>query len=56
MEYLNQAETLFWKDLLDKYLYPIDENKEEQVCNQCDIIGNFFQILNKLNIFAFLIY
>lgn len=31
VDYLSSAETQFWKDLLDKYLYPIDENKEEQV-------------------------
>lgn len=31
VDYLSGPEIQFWKDLLDKYLYPIDENKEEQV-------------------------
>jgi chitin synthase len=31
VEFLSSNEILFWKDLLDKYLYPIDENKEEKV-------------------------
>ncbi|XP_045535412.1 chitin synthase chs-2 isoform X1 [Papilio machaon] len=30
VDFLSQAETQFWKDLIDKYLYPIDANKEEQ--------------------------
>lgn len=28
---MSQSELSFWKDLIDKYLYPIDANKEEQV-------------------------
>lgn len=31
MDFLSPAEISFWKDLIDKYLYPIDANKEEQV-------------------------
>lgn len=31
VDYLSNSEILFWKDLIDKYLYPIDQNKEEQV-------------------------
>lgn len=31
VDYLSSAEILFWKDLIDKYLFPIDQNKEEQV-------------------------
>lgn len=31
VEYLSSTEVQFWKDLLAKYLYPIDENKEEKV-------------------------
>lgn len=31
VEYLNSNELQFWKDLLEKYLYPLDENKEEKV-------------------------
>ncbi|XP_013133727.1 PREDICTED: uncharacterized protein LOC106099671 isoform X2 [Papilio polytes] len=30
VDFLSQSETQFWKDLIDKYLYPIDANKEEQ--------------------------
>lgn len=29
--FLTPAENSFWKDLLDKYLYPIDEDKNERV-------------------------
>lgn len=35
VEYLSSAEVLFWKDLLAKYLFPIDENKEEKVMLLC---------------------
>lgn len=31
VEYLSSNEMLFWKDLLEKYLFPLDENKEEKV-------------------------
>ena len=31
VDYLSSNEISFWKDLLEKYLYPIDANKEEQV-------------------------
>ena len=31
MNYISTNETQFWKDLLDKYLYPIDEDKDEKV-------------------------
>lgn len=31
VDFLSPAELSFWKDLIDKYLYPIDANKEEQV-------------------------
>nr|CAD7200070.1 unnamed protein product [Timema douglasi] len=30
VDFITSSETLFWKDLLDKYLHPIDENKEEK--------------------------
>ena len=32
VDYISAAEAQFWKDLLEKYLHPIDENKEEKVC------------------------
>lgn len=31
VEFLSSTESQFWKDLLDKYLYPIDEDKDEKV-------------------------
>nr|QHN12653.3 chitin synthase A [Chilo partellus] len=30
VDFLSPSELSFWKDLIDKYLYPIDANKEEQ--------------------------
>jgi hypothetical protein len=33
VDYISSAESQFWKDLLEKYLHPIDENKEEKVCS-----------------------
>lgn len=30
VEYLAPAEMQFWKDLIEKYLFPIDSNKEQQ--------------------------
>lgn len=44
VDYLSSAETQFWKDMLDKYLFPIDENKEEQVYS--------LQILPRNHIFS----
>lgn len=31
VDFLSSAEIQFWKDLIDKYLYPIDQDKAEQV-------------------------
>lgn len=31
VDFLPTVEIKFWQDLLDKYLYPIDEDKEEKV-------------------------
>lgn len=31
VDILSMQEELFWKDLLEKYLYPIDEDKAEKV-------------------------
>ncbi|GBM97395.1 Chitin synthase chs-2 [Araneus ventricosus] len=30
VEYLSPAEMQFWKDLIEKYLFPLDENKEQK--------------------------
>lgn len=32
VDFLSSAEITFWKDLIDKYLYPIDNDPVEQVC------------------------
>ncbi|KAH7967299.1 hypothetical protein HPB49_023929 [Dermacentor silvarum] len=37
VEYLPGPEIQFWKDLIEKYLYPIDENKEEQARIAADL-------------------
>lgn len=31
VDFLSSSEIQFWRDLIDKYLYPIDQDKEEQV-------------------------
>lgn len=31
MAFLSTGENQFWKDLIDKYLFPIDEDKAEKV-------------------------
>lgn len=31
VDFLSSAEIQFWKDLIDKYLFPIDQDKAEQV-------------------------
>jgi chitin synthase len=31
VDFVSSAEIQFWKDLIDKYLYPIDANKDEEV-------------------------
>lgn len=35
VDFLSPIEEQFWKDMLEKYLYPIDEDKEEKVQNPC---------------------
>ncbi|XP_044267838.1 chitin synthase chs-2 isoform X2 [Tribolium madens] len=51
VEFLSSAEILFWKDLLDKYLYPIDENKEEKA----RIAKELIELRNK-SVFAFFMF
>lgn len=43
IDVLSLQEELFWKDLLEKYLYPIDEDKAEKVrsFNQAVVIRSF---------------
>ncbi|XP_063358384.1 chitin synthase chs-2 isoform X2 [Cydia amplana] len=51
VDFLSQGELQFWKDLIDKYLYPIDANKEEQARIAADLI----ELRNK-SVFAFVMF
>ncbi|XP_050429583.1 chitin synthase chs-2 [Adelges cooleyi] len=46
--FLSVSEQLFWKDLIDKYLYPIDEDKNEKARIASDLI----ELRNK-SVFSF---
>nr|CAI5837000.1 unnamed protein product [Callosobruchus analis] len=48
VEYLSSNELSFWKDLLEKYLYPLDENKEEKARIAADL-----KELRDQSVFAF---
>ncbi|CAG9769089.1 unnamed protein product [Ceutorhynchus assimilis] len=48
VEYLSSNEMIFWKDLLAKYLYPLDENKEEKARIASDL-----KELRDQSVFAF---
>ncbi|CAH0557892.1 unnamed protein product [Brassicogethes aeneus] len=48
VEFLSSSEMGFWKDLLAKYLYPIDENKEEKARIASDL-----KELRDQSVFAF---
>ncbi|KAJ8958903.1 hypothetical protein NQ318_019671 [Aromia moschata] len=48
VEFLSSNELQFWKDLLDKYLFPIDENKEEKARIAADL-----KELRDQSVFAF---
>ncbi|CAH0725885.1 unnamed protein product, partial [Brenthis ino] len=51
VDFLSQSELSFWKDLIDKYLYPIDENKEEKA----RIARDLLELRNK-SVFAFVMF
>ncbi|XP_025156937.1 chitin synthase chs-2 isoform X6 [Harpegnathos saltator] len=51
VDVLSMQEELFWKDLLEKYLYPIDEDKAEKARIASDLI----ELRNK-SVFAFLMF
>ncbi|XP_032678165.1 chitin synthase chs-2 isoform X4 [Odontomachus brunneus] len=51
VDVLSMQEEQFWKDLLDKYLYPIDEDKTEKA----RIAGDLIELRNK-SVFAFLMF
>jgi len=34
VDFLSSEEELFWKDLLDKYLYPLERNKKQTVTSK----------------------
>jgi len=46
--FLSTAEQQFWRDLIDKYLYPIDEDKDEKARIASDLI----ELRNK-SVFSF---
>ncbi|XP_072936717.1 chitin synthase chs-2 isoform X2 [Epargyreus clarus] len=50
VDFLSQSELSFWKDLLDKYLYPIDANKEEEARISRDL-----KELRDSSVFSFII-
>lgn len=51
VDFMTKAEESFWKDLIAKYLYPIDANKDEQVCLRYKNHGKIlcFSLLQALN-------
>ncbi|XP_018363705.1 PREDICTED: uncharacterized protein LOC108761593 isoform X2 [Trachymyrmex cornetzi] len=51
VDVLSMQEEQFWKDLLEKYLYPIDEDKTEKARIAADLI----ELRNK-SVFAFLMF
>ncbi|KAL0849268.1 hypothetical protein ABMA28_013597 [Loxostege sticticalis] len=51
VDFLSPSELQFWKDLIDKYLYPIDANKEEEARIAADLI----ELRNK-SVFAFVMF
>lgn len=51
VEYLPEQEIRFWKDLLEKYLYPIDLNKE----HQARVASELIELRNKA-VFAFFMF
>lgn len=51
VEYLPGPEVQFWKDLIDKYLFPIDSNKEQQA----RVAAELKELRNKV-VFAFFMF
>ncbi|XP_076345619.1 LOW QUALITY PROTEIN: chitin synthase chs-2-like [Tachypleus tridentatus] len=49
VDYLNGAEIQFWKDLIEKYLYPLDQNKE----HEARVASELKELRNKV-VFGFL--
>lgn len=45
MAFLSTGENQFWKDLIDKYLFPIDEDKAEKVLEVVLIITFYSKML-----------
>lgn len=46
VDFISMTEMQFWKDLLAKYLYPIDDDKNERVSATFSIPFLFALILN----------
>ncbi|XP_076350949.1 chitin synthase chs-2-like [Tachypleus tridentatus] len=49
VEYLNGPEIQFWKDMIEKYLYPLDQNKE----HEARVASELKELRNKV-VFGFL--
>lgn len=49
VDYLSTTEIQFWKDLLDKYLYPIDANKDEEVIVYINFFAERILIIKRVN-------
>jgi len=49
VDFLSSAEVQFWKDLIDKYLFPIDQDKGEQVN-----FSSIFLEINQSNVCKFI--
>lgn len=52
IETLPIQEEIFWKELVEKYLYPIDEDKAEKVCILIYIFNNFLKHFFLVNPFT----
>lgn len=48
VDFLSSSEIQFWKELIDKYLYPIDQDKEEEVWILCFWFYCFLFIINSI--------
>lgn len=50
VDFLSSEEELFWKDLIDKYLYPLDATKKQTVLRNNNFFYYFLQINTVLRV------
>ena len=43
VDYLSGSEIAFWSDLIEKYLYPLDADKQKQVRNMIMVISSTYE-------------